>query len=208
MYPVRRWEKLCITHLSVWDHWHALFVPALSSVTIFVRPCWKDPAWAHSLCLMISFACVCCGSEPQVFSMGRHNPSPLHPLAGRRKLVIHAYTQTLQEITLDFVSCFFQGQKPGLTDVQAELDRMTRKQDSMVSTNNVPPPTENEAWRRQKQLHHPLHKHSGRIHVHHKIDQIPKVYQSAHTVAPPKWVSDAIRHFGFLVRWKEDKWKC
>ncbi|XP_031702029.1 cytoplasmic dynein 1 light intermediate chain 2 isoform X1 [Anarrhichthys ocellatus] len=37
------------------------------------------------------------------------------------------------------------GQKPGLTDVQAELDRMTRKQDSMVSTNNVPAPTENEA---------------------------------------------------------------
>ncbi|XP_037612909.1 cytoplasmic dynein 1 light intermediate chain 2 isoform X1 [Sebastes umbrosus] len=37
------------------------------------------------------------------------------------------------------------GQKPGLTDVQAELDRMTRKQESMVSTNNIPPPTENEA---------------------------------------------------------------
>ncbi|XP_026175635.1 cytoplasmic dynein 1 light intermediate chain 2 isoform X1 [Mastacembelus armatus] len=37
------------------------------------------------------------------------------------------------------------GQKPGLTDVQAELDRMTRKQDSMVSANNIPPPTENEA---------------------------------------------------------------
>ncbi|XP_075933763.1 cytoplasmic dynein 1 light intermediate chain 2 isoform X1 [Anarhichas minor] len=37
------------------------------------------------------------------------------------------------------------GQKPGLTDVQAELDRMTRKQDSMVSTNNIPAPTENEA---------------------------------------------------------------
>uniref|UniRef100_A0A3Q4BQK5 Dynein light intermediate chain n=1 Tax=Mola mola TaxID=94237 RepID=A0A3Q4BQK5_MOLML len=37
------------------------------------------------------------------------------------------------------------GQKPGLTDVQAELDRMSRKQDSMVSTNNIPPPTENEA---------------------------------------------------------------
>ncbi|XP_034433507.1 cytoplasmic dynein 1 light intermediate chain 2 isoform X1 [Hippoglossus hippoglossus] len=36
-------------------------------------------------------------------------------------------------------------QKPGLTDVQAELDRMTRKQDSMVSANNIPPPTENEA---------------------------------------------------------------
>uniref|UniRef100_A0A8D3E547 Dynein light intermediate chain n=1 Tax=Scophthalmus maximus TaxID=52904 RepID=A0A8D3E547_SCOMX len=37
------------------------------------------------------------------------------------------------------------GQKPGLTDVQAELDRMTRKQDSMVPANNIPPPTENEA---------------------------------------------------------------
>uniref|UniRef100_A0A8C7X877 Dynein light intermediate chain n=1 Tax=Oryzias sinensis TaxID=183150 RepID=A0A8C7X877_9TELE len=36
------------------------------------------------------------------------------------------------------------GQKPGLTDVQAELDRMTRKQDSMVPANNIPP-TENEA---------------------------------------------------------------
>ncbi|KAM9817499.1 cytoplasmic dynein 1 light intermediate chain 2 [Neosynchiropus ocellatus] len=37
------------------------------------------------------------------------------------------------------------GQKPGLTDVQAELDRMTRKQDSMVTTNNEQPPAENEA---------------------------------------------------------------
>uniref|UniRef100_A0A3Q2TJJ9 Dynein light intermediate chain n=1 Tax=Fundulus heteroclitus TaxID=8078 RepID=A0A3Q2TJJ9_FUNHE len=36
------------------------------------------------------------------------------------------------------------GQKPGLTDVQAELDRMTRKPDPVVSANNVPP-TENEA---------------------------------------------------------------
>ncbi|XP_020794482.2 cytoplasmic dynein 1 light intermediate chain 2 isoform X2 [Boleophthalmus pectinirostris] len=36
------------------------------------------------------------------------------------------------------------GQKPGLNDVQAELDRMTRKQDSMVSANNVTPP-ESEA---------------------------------------------------------------
>ncbi|TRY69775.1 hypothetical protein DNTS_006005 [Danionella cerebrum] len=36
------------------------------------------------------------------------------------------------------------GQKPGLTDVQAELDRMTRKPDSMVTANNTPA-TENEA---------------------------------------------------------------
>ncbi|KAM6942863.1 cytoplasmic dynein 1 light intermediate chain 2 [Xenentodon cancila] len=36
------------------------------------------------------------------------------------------------------------GQKPGLTDVQAELDRMTRKQDSTVSANNISP-TENKA---------------------------------------------------------------
>ncbi|CAL1603732.1 unnamed protein product [Knipowitschia caucasica] len=36
------------------------------------------------------------------------------------------------------------GQKPGLTDVQAELDRMTQKQDSMVSANNLTQP-ENEA---------------------------------------------------------------
>uniref|UniRef100_A0A8C8C057 Dynein light intermediate chain n=1 Tax=Oncorhynchus tshawytscha TaxID=74940 RepID=A0A8C8C057_ONCTS len=34
------------------------------------------------------------------------------------------------------------GQKPVLTDVQAELDRMTRKPDSMVTANNTP--TENE----------------------------------------------------------------
>ncbi|KAG7263138.1 hypothetical protein CRUP_038447 [Coryphaenoides rupestris] len=37
------------------------------------------------------------------------------------------------------------GQKPGLTDVQAELDRMTRKPDTVVAANNVPPPTENQA---------------------------------------------------------------
>lgn len=36
------------------------------------------------------------------------------------------------------------GQKPGLTDVQAELDRMTRKPDSLVTANNTPA-TENEA---------------------------------------------------------------
>uniref|UniRef100_A0A671MKE8 Dynein light intermediate chain n=1 Tax=Sinocyclocheilus anshuiensis TaxID=1608454 RepID=A0A671MKE8_9TELE len=36
------------------------------------------------------------------------------------------------------------GQKPGLTDVQVELDRMTRKPDSMVTANNTPA-TENEA---------------------------------------------------------------
>uniref|UniRef100_A0A8C5B1D7 Dynein light intermediate chain n=1 Tax=Gadus morhua TaxID=8049 RepID=A0A8C5B1D7_GADMO len=39
----------------------------------------------------------------------------------------------------------FQGQKPGLTDVQAELDRMTRKPETVVTVNNVPPPTENQA---------------------------------------------------------------
>ncbi|XP_067104804.1 cytoplasmic dynein 1 light intermediate chain 2 isoform X1 [Osmerus mordax] len=37
------------------------------------------------------------------------------------------------------------GQKPGLTDVQAELDRMTRRPDAMVTADNTPPPTENEA---------------------------------------------------------------
>ncbi|XP_062404654.1 cytoplasmic dynein 1 light intermediate chain 2 isoform X1 [Sardina pilchardus] len=36
------------------------------------------------------------------------------------------------------------GQKPVLTDVQAELDRMTRKPDAMVTANNTPT-TENEA---------------------------------------------------------------
>ncbi|KAJ8400450.1 hypothetical protein AAFF_G00395740 [Aldrovandia affinis] len=36
------------------------------------------------------------------------------------------------------------GQKPGLTDVQAELDRMTRKSDSTVTPNNTSP-TESEA---------------------------------------------------------------
>uniref|UniRef100_A0A673A9Y2 Dynein light intermediate chain n=1 Tax=Sphaeramia orbicularis TaxID=375764 RepID=A0A673A9Y2_9TELE len=54
-------------------------------------------------------------------------------------------TSYYRRLLLGFVSHFFQGQKPGLTDVQAELDRMTRKQDSMVSANNIPPPTENEA---------------------------------------------------------------
>lgn len=48
-----------------------------------------------------------------------------------------------------FLLSFFQGQKPGLTDVQAELDRMTRKPDSMVTANNTPA-TENEAWARQQ----------------------------------------------------------
>lgn len=38
---------------------------------------------------------------------------------------------------------FFLGQKTVLTNVQEELDRMTRKPDSMVTTSS--PPTENEA---------------------------------------------------------------
>lgn len=54
---------------------------------------------------------------------------------------------------------------------------MTRKHDSMVSANNVPPPTENEAWRQHTRLHHPLHWYCGTVHVHlsRKIDQIPNV---------------------------------
>lgn len=39
---------------------------------------------------------------------------------------------------------FSLGQKTVLTNVQEELDRMTRKPDSMVTTNSSP--TENEAW--------------------------------------------------------------
>lgn len=44
-----------------------------------------------------------------------------------------------------FKLCFslFPGQKPILTDVQAELDRMSRKPDPVVTTNSSP--TENEA---------------------------------------------------------------
>jgi len=67
-----------------------------------------------------------------------------HPLTGHRMLFMST-RRSYRRLLLGFVSCFlFQGQKPGLTDVQAELDRMTRKQDSMVSANNIPP-TENEA---------------------------------------------------------------
>lgn len=91
---------------------------------------------------------VNCGSEPPNSSMAPHqHQSPsicLLPIEER----FNEHTQRLQEITFGFCLpffYFFQGQKPGLTDVQAELDRMTRKQDSMVSTNNIPAPTENEA---------------------------------------------------------------
>lgn len=138
---------------------------------------------------LVLHVCVNCGSEPPIPSMRpQHYPTPIHPLAGHRKNVIYEYTQTLQEITLDFVSCLFQGQKPGLTDVQAELDRMTRKQDSMVSANNIPPPTENEAWKQQKQLHRPLQ----RLHVHASIKRnwpnSQCLYQPAHTEVAREWV--------------------
>lgn len=93
-------------------------------------------------------------------------------------------TQKLQEITLFFFSCslFFQGQKPGLTDVQAELDRMTRKPDSMVTANNTPA-TENEAWARQQ--HCPIWKSTCKDIKEKKkmlfMTKIPPhlVYQSA-----------------------------
>lgn len=93
-----------------------------------------------------------------VCSMGQS--PPIHPPAVEKLFVCFCAVFFLlcrryRRLLWAFVSRFFQGQKPGLTDVQAELDRMTRKQDSVVSTNNVPPPTGNEAWRQhwKKQNH-------------------------------------------------------
>lgn len=57
---------------------------------------------------------------------------------------------------------------------------MTRKQDSMVSANNVPPPTENEAWRERKRLHRPLHWYFGTVHVHFKQKNWPKSQRLSH----------------------------
>lgn len=165
--------------------------------------------------------CANCGSEPSVHSMGPlHHPAPSHPsppsphlLAGRRKLLFMSTHRSYRRLLLDFVSRFFQGQKPGLTDVQAELDRMTRKQDSMVSANNIPPPTGNEAWRQQqknknKQLRRPLHYYSGKKYTctlrAYKIDQIPKVcHCRQQSGCRQNWVSDAIRYFGVLARQEE-----
>lgn len=59
---------------------------------LFFRPSYRDNAWARLLCLMIGFACVCCGIKPPIFSMGSHNSIPIHPLAGHRRL-LHMYTR-------------------------------------------------------------------------------------------------------------------
>lgn len=98
---------------------------------------------------MISFACVLTVAASRQSPAWDHitiQPPSLCLLLAIENSEIYEYTQKLQEITFGLcLLFFFQGQKPGLTDVQAELDRMTRKQDSMVSANNIPPPTENEA---------------------------------------------------------------
>lgn len=157
-------------------------------------------AWARSSLHLIIFAWVYCGSKPSFFSMGPHNFS-----LTRLPAIIDFYWWIHTETTGDYFGIcfpFFQGQKPGLTDVQAELDRMTRKQDSMVSANNVPPPTQNEAWRQRKRLHRPLHWYSGTVHVHlsrKKLTKIP-TSQSSHTVVSPKSFSYAFKYFGVLVR--------
>lgn len=120
---------------------------------------------------MISFACVLtvAASRPTPAWDPHHHPAPIHPLAGLENCYLWICTEATGDYLWALSPVFFQGQKPVLTDVQAELDRMTRKQDSMVSANNIPPPTENEAWRQQKQLHRPLRKYSGKIHVHVSI---------------------------------------
>ncbi len=51
--------------------------------------------------------CVNCGSEPPFSSMGpHHHPSPIHLLAGCRKL-IYEHAQKLQEITFGLCLLFF-----------------------------------------------------------------------------------------------------
>lgn len=119
------------------------------------------------------------------FCMSRQSPSlyripiqtPNYHLADCRKCAFVFFfmkAQKLQEIT--FGICLFpfsQGQKPGLTDVQAELDRMTRKQDSVVSANNIPP-TENEAWRQRNGCVVHCVNTLETIHVHVSINRKEK----------------------------------
>lgn len=186
-----------------------------SSVSILYERSYNDNAWAHSPHWLVLHVLTVAVSR-QVSSMGQRNP--VHPPACWPQKTMFSCVHA--DATGDYFGLcllFFQGQKPGLTDVQAELDRMTRKQDSMVSTNNVPPPTGNEAWRQHlkkqnnKQLHRPLHSYSGIIHVHLSIKHWPKfpnVIQSSHTVVSPKRVWDAIRYYGVLMRRDEDVWKC
>lgn len=103
-----------------------------------------------SLCLMISSACVLTAAVSHQSPAWDRITIPPTPSPSIRLLAVeNCYFCIHTEATGDYFwalsPVFFQGQKPGLTDVQAELDRMTRKQDSMVSANNIPPPTENEA---------------------------------------------------------------
>lgn len=91
-------------------------------------------AWVLMSCQSLSLYCI------PIQTLNHH-------LADCRKFAFVFHKNT--EATGDYfwvlsLFPFSQGQKPGLTDVQAELDRMTRKQDSVVSANNIPP-TENEA---------------------------------------------------------------
>lgn len=162
-------------------------------------------AWARSSLHLIIFAWVYCGSKSSFFSMGPHNFS-----LTRLPAIIDFYWWIHTETTGDYFGIcfpFFQGQKPGLTDVQAELDRMTRKQDSMVSANNVPPPTQNEAWRQRKRLHRPLHWYSGTVHVHLSRKNWPKSQRLSHRT---QWFHQ--NHFRMLSNilvfwWEEGVWK-
>ena len=136
--------------------WHVPLVPVLSCGNISLTQLEGERMRTCFLCPMIRFAwvlTVAASSHSPAWDRLTIPPSSVCLLPVEN---CFEYTQRLQEITFGLCLLFFQGQKPGLTDVQAELDRMTRKQDSMVSANNVPPPTGNEAWRQQKHLSRPL----------------------------------------------------
>lgn len=154
---------------------------------------------AHVVAFVLCSFCMC-GSRPPTPSMGLHHlATSIYQHAGRwKQIFINTYGRYRRLLWI-LSPVFVQGQKPGLTDVQAELDRMTRKQDSVVSTNNVPPLTENEAWR-HRCVAHRITILEKSIHLWAlKWPNSQRLCQSAHTGVSPKWISDDIRCFDALV---------
>lgn len=181
MYPVKRWGKHCITHFSVWDSWHALDIPALSRVeNFFSGPATKIMHEHVPFCLMIGFACVCCGIKPPGFSMGSHHSIPIHPLAGHRRL-LRMYARRRYRRLLWTLS-------PVFSKDRSRVWLMSRLSWTGWLASKTPWFLLTTYHRRQK-MKREGNKYSCIVHYintctfeHKKIDQIPNVCQSSHIV--------------------------
>lgn len=156
---------------------------------------------------MIGFACVCCGIEPPIFSLGSHNSIPIHPLAGHRRLLL-MYTRRHYRRLLWTLS-------PVFSKDRSRVWLMSR----LSWTGWLASKTlwfQLTTYHRQQKMKREGNKYSCIVHYvntctfEHKKKKWPNS-QCLSVIACSgfiKWVSDAIRYFGVLVRWEEGVWKC